>query len=158
MENTIQVESIGSIHAENGTFYIQVKEEYKQGLTSIDGFNHLQVVWWGNLFENPEHRRQLIIEKPYQKSPEKMGVFATRSQFRPNPILITTIYVEQIDFEAGKIYTPYIDAEDNTPLLDIKPYHLYERVENCQVPDWCAHWPVSYEKSASFNWEEEFNF
>lgn len=158
MKNTIQVHSIGSIHAESGTFYIKVKEEYKKGLTSIDGFSHLQVVWWGNLFENPVHRSQLVTTKPYKKGPEKVGVFATRSQFRPNPILITTIYVEEIDFEQGKVYTPYIDAENNTPLLDMKPYHLYERVENCTVPDWCKHWPSSHEKSASFNWDNEFNF
>lgn len=158
MKNSIQVNSIGSIHSENGRFYIKIENEYKKGLTSIDGFNHLQVVWWGNLFDKPEHRSQLITEKPYKEGPAKVGVFATRSQFRPNPILITTIFVEEIDFEKGIIYTPYIDAENDTPLLDVKPYHLYERVENCKVPYWCNHWPSSYEESASFNWEGEFNF
>ncbi len=158
MNNSIQVNSIGSIHSENGMFYIKVKDEYKNGLISINGFSHLQIVWWGNLFDKPEQRSNLITEKPYKTSPEKVGVFATRSQFRPNPILITNIFVEKIDFAKGIIYTPYIDAENNTPLLDIKPYHLYERVENCRVPNWCSHWPSSYEKSASFDWNNEFNF
>jgi len=110
------------------------------------------------IHEGAKYRKQLVAEKPYQNSPQELGVFATRSQFRPNPILITTIYVENIDFDEGIIYTPYIDAEKDTPILDIKPYHLYERVENCKVPEWCSHWPISYENSASFDWENEFNF
>ncbi len=158
MKNKIEVNSIGSIHSENGAFYIQLEDKYREGLTSINGFSHLQIVWWGNLFDSPEHRNQLTTEKPYKTGPEKIGVFATRSQLRPNPILITTIFVEKIDFENGRIYTPYIDAENNTPLLDIKPYHLYERVEDCNVPQWCSHWPSSYESSANFDWENEFNF
>ncbi len=158
MKTAIQVNSIGNIHSENGRFYIKVNDEFKEGLTSIHGFSHLQIVWWGNLFDTAEHRNQTITNQPYKKGPQKLGVFATRSQFRPNPILITTIFVEQIDFEKGIIYTPYIDAENNTPLLDIKPYHLYERVENCNVPDWCSHWPASAEQSANFDWENEFNF
>ena len=158
MENTIQVSPIGSIHAKNGRPCIALKKEFKEGLTSLEGFSHVQIVWWGNLFESPEHRNQLINEKPYKTSPEKVGVFATRSQFRPNPILITTIYIEDIDFDKGIIYTPYIDAENSTPVLDIKPYHLYERVEHCQVPQWCSHWPASYENAAGFDWEKEFNF
>ena len=158
MKNSIQVNSIGTIHSENGLFYIKVKEEYKNGLTSINGFSHLQIVWWGDLFDKPDQRKNLITEQPYKTSPEKVGVFATRSQFRPNPILITNIFVEKINFDKGIIYMSYIDAENDTPILDIKPYHLYERIENCKVPDWCNHWPSSYEKSASFDWEKEFNF
>ncbi|UII77837.1 TrmO family methyltransferase [Flagellimonas sp. HMM57] len=158
MKNVIRVNPIGSIHSENGIFYIKLKSEYKKGLTSIDGFSHLQIVWWGNLFDTPEQRNQLTTDKPYKTSPEKMGVFATRSQFRPNPVLMTTIVVEKIDFDEGIIFTPYIDTENNTPLLDIKPYHLYERVENCNVPQWCKHWPSSYEQSTDFSWENEFNF
>ena len=158
MKDAIKINAIGSIHFEEGRYHIKVKSEYKKGLMSIDGFSHLQIVWWGNLFDEPKHRNQLLVERPYKTGPEMVGVFATRSQFRPNPILITTIFVESIDFDKGIIYTPYIDAENNTPVLDIKPYHLYERVEKCSVPDWCKHWPSSYEKSAYFDWEHEFNF
>ena len=158
MKSSTQLNFIGSIHSENGRFHIKLKDEFKKGLTNIEGFSHLQIVWWGNLADAPEHRNQLVIEQPYETSPEKVGVFATRSQFRPNPILTTIIFVEEIDFDNGTISAPYIDAVDNTPLLDIKPYHLSERVENCNVPQWCEHWPSSYEESASFDWGNEFNF
>jgi len=158
MKNAIQTKSIGTIKVVEGEFSIKVDKAYKSGLTNIQGFSHLQIVWWGNLFDKEEHRAQLVNEQPYKKSPAQLGVFATRSQFRPNPILITTIFVDKIDIEKGIIHTPYIDAENGTPLLDIKPYHCYENVKNCEVPTWCDHWPKSYEDSAAFAWEAEFNF
>ena len=53
----------------------------------------------------------------------------------------------------------YIDANDNTPLLDIKPYTpSMDRIESPTVPDWCSHWPKSLEESSDFPWENEFNF
>lgn len=158
METKIQVKPIGKVIAENGNFCIKLDEQYIPALTNIEGFSHIQVVWWGNLFDNPNYRKQLVTNKPYKKSPEKLGVFATRSQIRPNPILITTIMVMDIDYEKGLIYTPYIDAENNTPVLDIKPYHFIERIKDCSVPQWCAHWPKWYEDAATFDWEDEFNF
>lgn len=158
MENQIQVNSIGDIQYENENHFIRVKKKFREGLKNIQGFSHLQIVWWGSLVEKVEDRARLITKKPYRNSPAELGVFATRSQYRPNPILITTIYVSEVDLKNGLIYTPYIDAENDTPVLDIKPYHLYERVNDCKVPEWCAHWPSSSEESANFNWEGEFNF
>ena len=73
---------------------------------------------------------------------------------------ISHIYeIINIDYMSGLIQIAYIDANDKTPILDIKPYTpSLDRVENPQVPDWCSHWPHSLEESASFAWENEFNF
>jgi len=154
----IKIKPIGTVHVENGNFSIHLEKEYLSGLTNIKGFSHLQIVWWGNLYDKPNYRAMLTADKPYKKGPEKIGIFATRSPVRPNPVLITNIPVQKIDYEKGIIYTPYIDAEEGTPILDIKPYHTEERVKDCQVPDWCNHWPKWYEDSATFNWGAEFNF
>lgn len=51
----------------------------------------------------------------------------------------------------------YIDIEDKTPVLDIKPYFSTERVKNCKVPNWCKHWPQWYEDMTSFEWRVEIN-
>ncbi|MBN2091839.1 SAM-dependent methyltransferase [candidate division KSB1 bacterium] len=158
MDIKIDINPIGIIRAEKGTFSIELKNKYIPALTNIDGFSHLQVTWWGHLYANTEHRDILIADKPYKKGPNKLGIFATRSPIRPNPVLISNIYVQKIDFERGIIYTPYIDAEDGTPVIDIKPYHKSERVRECTVPDWCKHWPEWDEDAATFNWEDEFNF
>jgi tRNA (adenine37-N6)-methyltransferase len=158
MENEYQIKPIGFVHIVNHVFSIQLEKKYLSALTNIEGFSHIQVVWWGHLYDTPEKRANLISEKPYKKGPDKLGVFASRSPVRPNPVLITNIYVQQIDYVNGIIYTPYIDAEHGTPVLDIKPYHLSERIRDCSVPKWCEHWPKWYEDSASFNWQKEFNF
>jgi hypothetical protein len=44
-------------------------------------------------------------------------------------------------------------------VLDLKPYTpSIDRVESPSVPEWCDHWPKSYEESGGFDWEAEFNF
>ena len=154
----MQLYEIGRVEKENGLFCIKLQKEFVSALTNINGFSHLDIVWWGSLYDNQEARKILITEKPYKKGPDKLGIFATRSPVRPNPILITTIFVTKIDFEKGVIYTPYIDAEPGTPVLDIKPYHKSSRIKNLNVPDWCKHWPEWYEDNEHFDWENEFNF
>lgn len=57
------------------------------------------------------------------------------------------------------IRVAFIDADDNTPVLDIKPYTpSFDRVETPGVPAWCSEWPKSTEASGSFDWEQVFNF
>ena len=59
-----------------------------------------------------------------------MGVFATRSPARPNPIAMTASEVINIDFASGIIRVAFIDADEDTPVLDIKPYTpSFDRVE-----------------------------
>ncbi|MGD8781671.1 MAG: TrmO family methyltransferase [Ignavibacteria bacterium] len=159
MDTKIDIKPIGVVKSKNGIFSIKLAEQYISALTNIDGFSHLTIIWWGHLTNKTETTNSLVLNKPYKKGPEEIGIFATRSsENRPNPILITNIYVQSIDFRKGIIYTPYIDAEDGTPVLDIKPYHKSERIQECQVPDWCKHWPEWYEEAATFDWENEFNF
>ena len=158
MEKSIQIEPIGRVEATNQGFIIKLKDEYKSALTNLEGFSHLQIIWWGNLFDKEEYRSVKVTDKPYSKGPEKLGIFATRSQIRPNPILLTTVFVQEIDSEQGIIRTPYIDAEPATPVLDIKPYHTSDRVRDCRVPEWCEHWPKWDEDTGSFDWAAEFNF
>ncbi|MCG8699220.1 MAG: TrmO family methyltransferase [Bacteroidales bacterium] len=158
MGKQIQIQPIGLVRSENGVFTIEIESKFREGLKSIEGFTHLQIVWWGNLYDKPSYRSHLVAKKPYKKGPDSIGVFATRSPVRPNPVLISTIYVERIDMENGIIYTPYIDADDYTPVLDIKTYHPSERVKDCQVPEWCNHWPKWYEDAGEFDWGAEFNF
>ena len=97
--------------------------------------------------------------KPYVNGPDEMGVFATRSPERPNPIALSCAYVTYINEQAGEIGLAYIDANDGSPVLDVKPYTpSLDRVEAPTVPQWCAHWPDNVETSGDFDWEDEFNF
>ncbi len=154
-----QVNSIGTIHLDGEGASIRLEEKYIPALQALDGFSHVNVVWWFSSFDDEESRNILDSMQPYKKAPAIMGVFATRSPIRPNPIALTAVQVIRIDHEKGVIHIAYIDAEDGTPVLDVKPYTpSLDRVETPEVPEWCSDWPKSIEASAHFAWEDVFNF
>lgn len=156
---TYEVHSIGKISStESGTF-LQLEPQYIPALQALDGFSHINVIWWFSDFDNEKARSILEADQPYKKAPKKMGVFATRSPMRPNPIALTAAEIINIDYQKGIIQIAYIDANDGTPILDLKPYTpSLDRIETPGVPEWCCHWPKSSEQSACFEWEKEFNF
>lgn len=153
--NNLDLKIIGTIDISNG-YKIIINKEYIKALKGIEDFKYIQVIYW---FDKIDNRNLLVEEKPYKKGPEELGVFATRSPYRPNPIGIETVYLIETDLDNGILYIPYIDAFNNTPVLDIKPYMpSIDRVSEVIMPQWCSHWPDCYEKSGDFNWEDEFNF
>jgi len=158
-EDGLKLNEIGHAEAAGGEFKVILDDKYKEGLQGLQGFSHLQIVWWFNGCDNPEDRSVLVNDKPYTKGPDKMGTFATRSPERPNPIAISVAEVKKIDYEKGIIYLTYLDAFTGTPILDIKPYTpSVDKVNDVKVPEWCAHWPKSYDDSEDFYWQKEFNF
>ena len=157
MPNRYMLEPIGEIHAVEDGFCLELNQKYSPALAGLDGFSYVNVLWWAHLGDKPEYRALLTCDTPYKNAPDTMGIFATRSPFRPNPIAITPVAVLHIDHENGKIYVPYIDAEDATPILDIKPYHpCSDRIKEVSVPEWCRDWPQWYEDSATFDWGSVF--
>lgn len=151
------VKPIGKINIEKAGMSIELEAKYVNALKYLDGFSHLNIVWWFSDFDNGKARNTLEVSRPYKKAQAVMGVFATRSPIRPNPIALTTVKVSHIDYEKGIIQIEYIDANDGTPILDIKPYTpSLDRVENPSVPNWCSHWPKSLEEAENFDWEGEF--
>lgn len=90
----------------------------------------------------PNPGEKLVEKKPYKNAPEVLGTFATRSPERPNPIGVSCSYVTYVDYQNGIIGLAYIDADDGTPVLDIKPYMpSLDRVEEPLMPSWCSNWP-----------------
>lgn len=157
--NRIDVHVIGEVESAADGFAIRLKDAYKDALTGIDGFSHLNIIWWADQVDSAEHRKITIVDKPYKQGPDKVGIFVTRSPLRPNPIAVTVIRVSGVDMQKGVIYTPYIDAEPGTPVLDVKMYlPCCEIVKNYSVPEWCRQFPASIEESADFDWGKVFNF
>jgi tRNA-Thr(GGU) m(6)t(6)A37 methyltransferase TsaA len=153
------VHPIGTIRYDGDSPVLQLTERYAPALQELEGFSHINVLWWCNKCDDEEARSILEVPSPYRKAPEVMGIFATRAPMRPNPVALTAAQVITIDHEAGSIRLAYIDAEDGTPVLDIKPYTpSIDRIEKPEVPTWCSHWPKSAETSGDFDWAGEFNF
>jgi tRNA (adenine37-N6)-methyltransferase len=150
---------IGKVMVGKDGYYIKIDIEFLPALQELEGFSHINVLWWFDKNDNAAGRSHLSCKTPYKNAPDKIGVFATRSPFRPNPIGLTAVQILGIDHEEGIIRIAYIDADDGTPVLDIKPYHpSCDRVRDFSVPQWCTLWPQWYEDSASFDWDSLFNF
>ncbi len=93
---------------------LEIKEQFVAGLTDIEGFSHLFVIW---VFDRSEGY-ELMGKPPTDDRPH--GVFSTRSPRRPNPIGLTV--VEVLGREGNRVRVRGVDMLDGTPILDIKPY------------------------------------
>jgi tRNA (adenine37-N6)-methyltransferase len=103
---------LGTKHDAEGV--LEIDPDLELGLTDIDGFSHLFVIWIFNRSEGFE----LLGTPPSDNRPH--GVFATRSPKRPNPIGLTV--VELLRREGPRLHVRGVDMLDETPILDIKPY------------------------------------
>ena len=108
-------QGLGATHEAEGV--LEILPQYEIGLTDIEGFSHLIVLW---VFDRlaAEDRLELVGTPPSDNRPH--GVFATRSPRRPNPIGFTV--VELIGREDRLLKVRGIDMLDGTPILDLKPY------------------------------------
>lgn len=93
---------------------IEIFDEYVDGLADLDGFSHIEVIFYLHLSTNPS----LKAHPPFDN--REHGVFATHSPHRPNPIGLTVVRLESVENNILKISG--IDMIDGTPVLDIKPY------------------------------------
>src|ERR1700756_3981415 len=103
---------LGTTHEAEGV--ITVLPDFELGLTDIEGFSHLIVLWE---FDRSD-TFQLLGTPPSDNRPH--GVFATRSPRRPNPIGLTI--VELLRRDRAELHVRGVDMLDGTPILDIKPY------------------------------------
>ena len=157
--NQFAVKQIGKIDINEEGMFIKIQPEFIPALQALNGFSHINIIWWFDDCDNEKARNTLEVFSPYKSSPTIMGTFATRSPERPNPIALTTAQIINVDYKSGVIQIAYIDANDESPVIDLKPYTpSLDRIENPNVPNWCNHWPKSLEESNGFDWENEFNF
>jgi tRNA-Thr(GGU) m(6)t(6)A37 methyltransferase TsaA len=93
----------------------RIAAEYVAGLSSLDGFSHLILLYWLDGVKP----RALSFVPPFDS--EVRGVFATRAPWRPNPIGLSVVVFDGFA-RADVLRVRYLDCIDGTPLLDIKPY------------------------------------
>jgi tRNA-Thr(GGU) m(6)t(6)A37 methyltransferase TsaA len=113
---------------------IIINENLLELLDGIDDYSHLIVLYWGH--KVPDHGRALTKVHPMgRKELPRVGIFGTCSPARPNPVLMTTVRLTGRDGNA--LYVTGLDAIDNSPVIDIKPY-VPERQPHDEVrmPQW----------------------
>ncbi len=133
MSAVYKVKPIGVVHSrfktreeiinsktEENVGEIEIFKEYSEGLSDLDGFSHIIVIFW----MHKSFFKSLKVRPIHH--PEKLrGVFATRSPDRPNPLGITV--VELLERKDNMLSIKGIDMLDETPVLDIKPYTKREQ-------------------------------
>jgi tRNA-Thr(GGU) m(6)t(6)A37 methyltransferase TsaA len=114
---------------------IVFREEMTPGLTGIEDFSHIYVIFW--LHQVQDSDKSLI--HPGRPSDKPVGIFATRAPIHPNPIGQTV--VELVKRDKNTLWVRGLDALNDTPVLDVKPYPdwadgRFKIVLDFRVPNW----------------------
>jgi tRNA-Thr(GGU) m(6)t(6)A37 methyltransferase TsaA len=113
--------------------HIIIHSELAEALEGVDGFSHLFVLFW--LHKIPDEQRKTLKVHPRgRKDLPLLGIFATRSMLRPNPVGLTL--VELVKAEGNVLTVRGLDAFDGTSVLDIKPFDSWDMTKDVRVPSW----------------------
>lgn len=144
MHNKIQIKPIGYIKRSSTDeddkdrsliSKIIVNKELTKALDGIEDFSHIYIIFWMHQVEDTNY-----LHHPGKTQESKpIGIFATRAPIHPNPIGLTL--VELLKREENILLVRGLDAFDDTPVLDIKPYPDWEHgiciiVDNYRTPNW----------------------
>lgn len=99
-------------------------------IRGIEEFNYLWIIW--QFSENVRAKHNPTVRPPKLGGEEHLGVFATRSPFRPNNMGLSSVkLLEVVDYEGGKaLLVEGVDMLDGTPIFDIKPYVPYSDIHD----------------------------
>lgn len=106
---------------------IILEDEYssENAINGLDGFSHIWLIW--GFSKNIKDNHSLTVRPPRLGGNKRVGVFATRSPFRPNNLGLSSVKIERIEIKNNKpiIIVSGADLLDGTPIYDIKPYIAY---------------------------------
>ena len=97
-------------------------------LRGLEGFSHIWLIWEFSANRRSAGEWQPTVRPPRLGGNAHMGVFATRSPFRPNPLGLSCVKVSSVELDSQDgpvIYVTGADLMDGTPIYDIKPYIRY---------------------------------
>ena len=130
----VKTEAVGKeVRDKNVVSKIVFREDYIEALEGVEEFSHLFVLFW--LQEISDSDRKIMKVHPRGRSDMPLlGVFATRSPHRPNPIGLTRVKILKI--EQNVVTVQGLDAYDGTPVLDVKPFDSWDTTEDFKVAEW----------------------
>ncbi len=119
---------------------IEVFLEYAEALEGIDGFSYLMILFY--MHEDTEDQRKILKQRPRRftrygiklEDLPLVGVFCLDSPHRPNPIGLTIVRL--LERKGNILKVEGLDAFDQTPVLDIKPYTADRCKDGIEVPSW----------------------
>ncbi len=116
----------GLVEELKGTIVFEPEYRKAEALKGLEGYNYIWLLWQ---FEGVERDNWSVTVRPPRLGGNKhMGVFATRSPFRPNPIGLSSVKLERMEWDTDRgpvLHVLGVDLRHNTPIYDIKPYLPY---------------------------------
>lgn len=116
----------GLVEELRGSIVFEPKYRNSDYIRGLEDFDFLWLIW--EFSANPHRAVSPVVRPPVLGGNERVGVFATRSPFRPNPLGLSSVkidHVEMSDSLGPVIHVLGADLMDGTPIFDIKPYIAY---------------------------------
>jgi tRNA-Thr(GGU) m(6)t(6)A37 methyltransferase TsaA len=130
----VRTEAVGDeVKDKTRTSQIVIHNELAEALEGIEDFSHLFVLFWLHEISS-EERKTLKVHPRGRKDLPLLGVFASRTNLRPNPVGLTL--VELVKVEGNVLTVRGLDAFDGTPVLDVKPFDSWDMAKDAKVPSW----------------------
>lgn len=128
------VESLGELSR------VKIFPEFCVGMEGLNNFSHITILYWFHLRDNEEERRTLRVVPRRHLGAPQVGVFASRSPSRPNPIGLCVVELTKI--EDCTLLVRGLDALEGSPIIDIKPYiPRADSISDARAPEWTLHGP-----------------
>ena len=130
----VKTKAVGNeVRKRSNVSKIILRQDLIEALDGIEDFSHLLVIFWMHGIPKEERTTMKVHPRGRIDMP-LLGIFATRTPHRPNPIGVTL--VELLEVKSNVVTIRGLDAFDGTPVLDIKPFDNWDMVENARVPEW----------------------
>lgn len=129
----VKTEAVGDeVKDKSRIAQIVLRNDLVNALEGLSDFSHLFVLFY--LHEYSGKQIALKVHPRGRMDMPLVGVYATRTGMRPNPIGLTV--VELLKVEGNILTVRGLDAYDGTPVLDIKPYDNWDAAKDIRVPEW----------------------
>ena len=135
-----QLKFIGKVESTGELSKVKIFPEFCSGLQHLSDFSNVIIVYWFHVRDNEKERSVLkVVPRRHPGAPE-VGVFASRSPSRPNPVGLCV--TELVEKEGCVLTLKGLDALQNSPIIDIKPYiPRLDSISEARVPEWTSRRP-----------------
>jgi tRNA-Thr(GGU) m(6)t(6)A37 methyltransferase TsaA len=131
---------IGVVEAAGELSKVKIFPQFCAGVRHLNDFSHIIVLYWFHLRDKESERRTIRVVPRRHPGAPQVGVFASRSPSRPNPIGLCV--TELVKIEECTLTVRGLDALENSPIIDIKPYiPRTDSVPEARVPEWTSRGP-----------------
>ncbi|MFQ5758173.1 MAG: tRNA (N6-threonylcarbamoyladenosine(37)-N6)-methyltransferase TrmO [Candidatus Bathyarchaeia archaeon] len=135
-----EVKFIGLVEDADELSRVRIFPEFCPGLQGLERFSHIIILYWFHLRDREDDRRVLQVVPRRHPGAPQVGVFASRSPSRSNPIGLCV--TELVKIQDCTLLVRALDASEGSPVIDIKPYiPRNDSIPDARVPEWTSHGP-----------------